>query len=56
MRVYNFPEEIMPLIEFDLVNPPTWVIARNVCAIHKLSIHAKVTVHCIRKEVYIRRV
>jgi hypothetical protein len=56
MIVCNFPEEIMPLIQFELVNSPTWVIARNVCAIHTISIHTKVTVHCIRKEVYIRKV
>ena len=37
MRVYNFPEEIMPLIEFELVNSPTWVIARAVCAIHTID-------------------
>jgi hypothetical protein len=41
MRVCNFSEEIMPLIEFGLVNSPTWVIARSVCAIHNLSISRK---------------
>ena len=31
----------MQLLEIELVNSPAWVIARSVCAIHTISIHAK---------------
>jgi hypothetical protein len=46
----------MQLLKFELVNSPTWVIARSVCAIHTISIHTKSNCSpCFtRKEVYIR--
>ena len=39
----------MQTLKFEIVNSTAWVIAHAVCAIHTISIHAKVTVHCIRK-------
>jgi hypothetical protein len=40
----------MQLLEIEFVKSPAWVIARRVCAIHTISIHAEVTVHCILQE------
>jgi len=51
--MYSFPEEIMQLLKFEFGKPPTWVIARNVCAIYKIQISRKsnCSLCFLRKEV-----